>query len=76
MVFVFFFSKNCVFSKLGPVGFSGGGGRVPGGAFGAPAASQGPLGKADQVQGGPFLRVLDLQKFARAHFLMEKLGEF
>ena len=32
------------------------------------------LGKLDQVQWGPFGRVLDRQKFARAQFLMEKLG--
>ena len=55
--------------KLGPVDFQGGPGRVPGGAFGAPAASQGALGKADQVQGGAFLRVLDRQKFAGALIL-------
>ena len=62
------FKKKVFFLKLGPVDFQGGPGRVPGGAFGAPAASQGALGKADEVQGGPFLRVLDRQKFARAQF--------
>ena len=33
---------------------------------GAPAGSQGALGKADQVQWGPFWEVLDLQNVVRA----------
>jgi hypothetical protein len=32
---------------------------------GAPAGSQGALGKVDQVLGGPFLEVLDLQNVVR-----------
>ena len=58
------FFVNCALwvSKGGP-------GRVPRGAFGALARNQEALGKVNQVQGGPFLRVLDWQKLARAPIL-------
>ena len=51
-------------------------GRVPRGAGSVLAASKEALGKVDQVQGGPFWRVLDRPKFARAQLLVEKVGGF
>ena len=45
-------------------------------AYGGLAASKEALGRADQVQGGPFWKVLDRQKFARAQLLRETLSEF
>ena len=58
--------KNKFFLKNGTSGISGGsrGGSKSGG--GAPAGSQGALGKVDQVHWGPFFEVLDLQEVARA----------
>ena len=69
-----FFEKKRVFSNLALMDFQGGAGRVPRRAFGALEISKEALGKVNQVQGGPFWRVLDRQKFARARFLIEKLG--
>ena len=69
-----FFEKNVFFFKFGSNGFSGGAGRVPRRAFGALEISKEALGKVNQVQGEPFWKVLDRQKFARARFLIEKLG--
>ena len=51
-------------------------GRVLRGALGAPRASWEALGKLDQVQWGPFGRVLDRQKMSEVRILREKLGGF
>ena len=56
--------------------FPVGPGRVPRGAFCVLATSKEALGKVNQVQGGPFWRVLDRQKFARARVLIEKVCWF
>ena len=69
-----FFKKKRVFSNLALMDFQEGPGRVPRRAFGALEISKEALGKVNQVQGGPFWRVLDRQKFARAQFVIEKLG--
>ena len=67
------FLKKHVFFKFGSDGFSR---AAREGAFGPSEISKEALGKADQVQGGPFWGVLDRQKFARAQILMEKVGGF
>ena len=71
-----FFGKNTCFSKFGSDGFSGGARECPETCVGALEISKEALGKVNQVQGGPFWRVLDRQKFARAQFLMEKVCGF
>ena len=68
------FRKKTFFFKFGFTDSQGGPGRVPRRALGAQEISKGALGKVNQVQGGPFWRVLDRQKFARAQILREKLG--
>ena len=71
-----FFEKKLLFSNSALMDFQGGPGRVPRRAFGPSEISKEALGKVNQVQGGPFWRVLDRQKFARADFLIEELGSF
>ena len=63
----FFFRNDFSETQRGP-------GTVLGRAFGAPLASQGPLGKAVQVHCDPFGGSLDRQKMSMAQFLMEILG--
>ena len=67
------FRKKTCFFKFGSDGFSGGAREGPETCVGALEISKEALGKVNQVQGGPFWRVLDRQKFARARFLIEKL---
>ena len=69
-----FFEKTRVFSNLALMDFQEGPGRVPRGVLGAQEMFKEAVGKVNQVQGGPFWRVLDGQKFARARFLIETLG--
>ena len=67
------FQKILFFLKLELVGLPGGSGGVPRRAFSALAASQGALGKVDQVHGDPFLRSLDRQKMYGSSNLREIL---
>ena len=66
--------KNAFFFNLALWDFQGRSGRVLRGALGAPRASWEALGKLDQVQWGPFGRVLDRQKMSEVRILMEILG--
>ncbi len=70
------FKKKCFFLKWALWDSEGGPGRAPRRALGTPVASKGAIRKVDEVHGGPFWRVLDWQKFARAQLLEEKLGRF
>ena len=58
--------KNQCFLLNGTSGIPGGSREGSKSGGGAPAGSQGALGKVDQVHWAPFLEVLDLQKVARA----------
>ena len=62
------------FSKFGSDGFSGGAREGPETCVWPSEISKEALGKVNQVQGGPFWRVLDRKKFVRARFVMEKLS--
>ena len=58
--------KNVLFLLNGSSGILGGSREGSKSGGGAPAGSQGALGKADQVHWGPFWEVLDLQNVVRA----------
>ena len=68
--------KNVFLLLNGSSGIPGGSREGSKSGGGAPAGSQGALGKVDQVHWGPFLKVLDLQKVARACILMRILDVF
>ena len=67
------FGKKTSFFKFGSDGFSGGAREGPETCVGALEISKEALEKVNQVQGGPFWKVLDRQKFARARFLIEQI---
>ena len=57
--------KLSFFFRMAPVGFQEGSREGSKSGGGAPAGSQGALGKIDQVHWGRFFEVLDLQKVVR-----------
>ena len=62
--------------KFGSDGFSGGAREGPETCVGALEISKEALWKVNQVQRGPFWKVLDRQKFARARILKENSAGF
>ena len=71
-----FLKKLFFFFEMGPVGFSGSAREGPERCGQRPKDFQGGPRESGSGPRGPFWRVLDRQKFARAQFVMDKVGGF